>query len=203
MTRKLRKTPLPITAKRLAKRCLIGLLMVLGIAAGNSICCRIRPVAEKERKMSRFEALLDAAQAGAADCHDLPIGQDLRPQLQRKMIDAMPSSLASLFAAVFAGPHPGPRCWRARSFWQPARRKEQGSRRHGRGRPARGRRRHAASAIGRDHRRTAGTHDRFADRRCAPAGERHHPGAAVPGRQRGRGRAAALSHRPGELPGSL
>ena len=75
MTRNLRKgRPLPIKGQALGETLSSGLLMALGIAAKTYILLvEYVLAAEKERKMSRFEALLDAAQAGAADCHDLPI----------------------------------------------------------------------------------------------------------------------------------
>jgi HAE1 family hydrophobic/amphiphilic exporter-1 len=73
MTRKLRKDrPLPITGKALGETLSIGLLMVLGIAAKGFIFAKDFIVlveyalaAEKERKMSRFEALLDATRKRA------------------------------------------------------------------------------------------------------------------------------------------
>ncbi|MET2829591.1 hypothetical protein [Mesorhizobium shangrilense] len=42
----------------------IGILMAMGIAAGNSII-EYAPAAKKERDMSRFEALLGTAHRGA------------------------------------------------------------------------------------------------------------------------------------------
>ncbi|MBN9222764.1 MAG: efflux RND transporter permease subunit [Mesorhizobium sp.] len=55
-----------ITGKALGISPLIGILMLMGIAAKNSILLvEYALVAEKERRMSRFEALLDAARKRA------------------------------------------------------------------------------------------------------------------------------------------
>ena len=55
-----------ITGKALGMSPLIGILMLMGIAAKNSILLvEYALVAEKERRMSRFEALLDAARKRA------------------------------------------------------------------------------------------------------------------------------------------
>lgn len=57
---------MPITGKALGISPLIGILMLMGIAAKNSILLVEHAlVAEKERRMSRFEALLDAARKRA------------------------------------------------------------------------------------------------------------------------------------------
>ena len=73
MTRKLPSgRSLPITAKRLAKRCLVAYGWCWASRPKTSFCQRLHCAkdfillveyalaAEKERKMSRFEALLDA-----------------------------------------------------------------------------------------------------------------------------------------------
>jgi HAE1 family hydrophobic/amphiphilic exporter-1 len=55
-----------LTGKALGISPLIGILMLMGIAAKNSILLvEYALVAEKERDMSRFEALLDAARKRA------------------------------------------------------------------------------------------------------------------------------------------